>query len=279
VLSANVFVAALRALALARAAAPRVTIRPSPRDPVLARALVEAADDPAIRLSEERDVAATGADVVHVYGRDETIAQVRTQVAAGVRVRGHGAGLGVALVTGASPAGHAARALALDVAAFDQRGCVSPRVVLVPGDPARARACALELHTELAGLDDRVPRGALDPDERAAAVRWRDAALFAGELWSGSGHAVGVVHLAPGSSSALAIPPTGRHVLVVAVADLAEARRAVAPFASRIVTVGSDDLARGATVATAHARTAVLGRMQHPPLDGPVDRRTAGAVT
>src|SRR5580704_4810894 len=37
VLSANVFVAAMRALALALAAAPRVTVRPSPRDPVLAR--------------------------------------------------------------------------------------------------------------------------------------------------------------------------------------------------------------------------------------------------
>src|SRR5271165_4913288 len=40
ILSANVFIAPLRALALARAAAPRVTLRPSPRDPVLAQALV-----------------------------------------------------------------------------------------------------------------------------------------------------------------------------------------------------------------------------------------------
>lgn len=175
----------------------------------------------------------------------------------------------------------AARALALDAAAFDQRGCLSPRVALVQGDAASARAFAVALHVELEALDVRVPRGTLDPDERADAVRWRDATVFAGELWSGTGHAVGLLPFAP-AGVALALPPTGRHVLVVAVANLAEARRVIAPLAPLIVTVGTDDVARAATVTPAHARTAELGRMQRPALDGPVDRRTAadaGAVT
>jgi hypothetical protein len=248
-----------------------VTLRPSPRDPALARALVEAADDPRITLSLERDVAATAADVVHVYGRDASIAQVRAQVRAGVRVLGHGAGLGVALVTGKAPAAEAARALALDVAAFDQRGCLSPRVVLVVGD-ARAGEVAGRLHAELGDLDVRVPRGLLSPEETGESVRWRDTVAFADAVWTGAGHAVGLL---PGRVS-LAVPPAGRHVLVAPVRDLAEARHAVSAVAPLVVALGSDDLAAAAAVAPVHARTAELGAMQRPPLDGPVDRRTAG---
>jgi len=271
VLSANVFVAPLRAIALALGAAPRVTVRASPRDPALARALVEAAGDPRITLTVDRDVAATEADVVHVYGRDATIAEVRARVRAGVRVLGHGAGLGAALVTGKAPVGEAARALALDVAVFDQRGCLSPRLVMVVGDQERASEVAERLHAELGELDMRLPRGVLSPEESSESVRWRDTVTFAGALRVGGGHTVGIL---PGGAS-LAIPPAGRHVLVVPVRDLAEARRALAVVAPLVVTLGSDDPVAAAAVAPAHARTAELGAMQRPPLDGPVDRRTA----
>jgi len=87
VLSANVFVGALRALVLARAAAGRVTVRPSPRDPTLARALVAACEDRAITITSERDVSRTSATEVHVYGRDATVAAVRAQAPRGVVVR------------------------------------------------------------------------------------------------------------------------------------------------------------------------------------------------
>ncbi len=271
VLSANAFVAPLRAIALALGAAPRVTVRPSPRDPALAGALVAAAGDPRITLTLDRDVAATQASVVHVYGRDATIAQVRARVPAGVQVLGHGAGLGAALVTGKAPVGEAARALALDVAVFDQRGCLSPRLVLVVGDEERAGEVAERLHRELGELDVRVPRGGLSPEESIESVRWRDTVAFAGALRVGGGHCVGIL---PGRAS-LAIPPAGRHVLVVAVGDLAGARHALAVVAPLVVTLGSDDLVAAAAVAPAHARTAELGGMQRPPLDGPVDRRTA----
>ncbi len=271
VLSANVFVAPLRAIALALAAAPRVTVRPSPRDPALARALVEAAGDPRITLTLDRDVAATEADVVHVYGRDATIAQVRARVRAGVRVLGHGAGLGAALVTGKAPVGEAARALALDVAVFDQRGCLSPRLVLVVGDEPRAGEVGERLHAELDELDTRVPRGVLSPEETSESVRWRDSVAFAGALRVGGGHSVGILPV----RAPLAIPPAGRHGRAGPARDLADARHASAGAAPRGVTLGSDDPVAVAAVAPAHARTAELGGMQRPPLDGPVDRRTA----
>ena len=56
VLSANAFVAPLRALALARATSTRVSVRPSPREPNLTRALVEMSGDDAIAIVDDRDL-------------------------------------------------------------------------------------------------------------------------------------------------------------------------------------------------------------------------------
>jgi len=270
VLSANVFVAPLRAIALARAAAERVTVRPSRRDPVVARALVDALRDDAVVLVPGRDVAAVDRGEIHVYGRDETIAAVRSAVRPGVVVRAHGAGLGVAVVTRAADVAGAAASLAPDVAAFDQRGCLSPRVAFVEGDEDRAVAFAGALHAELRAWEARVPRGELTAQERADAARWCDTLAFVGRLWRGAAHAV--ASLPPGAS--LAVPPAGRHVLVVGEPDLAAVAARVAPIARFVVAVGSDDPGRASAAVPSHARASVLGRMQRPPLDGPVDRRS-----
>ncbi|HEY8039190.1 MAG TPA: acyl-CoA reductase [Polyangiaceae bacterium] len=269
ILSANVFVAPLRALAVARAAAPRVTVRPSPRDPALTRALVEATGEDAVALAEDRDVAAIDAGELHVYGSDETIATIRADVGPGVVVRGHGSGLGLAVVSGGADVESAAEAIAGDVVAFDQRGCLSPRVVLVEGDEGRGAALARTLHDRLAAWSRRVPRGALTDDERVDAVRWRGALAFAGSLWSGPDHEVA---LAP-RAAPLAIPPAGRHVLVSMVPRLDGVAPAIAAVARFVVAVGTDDVARVSAFVPPHARLSALGRMQRPPLDGPVDRR------
>ncbi len=289
ILSANVFVAPLRAIAIARAAAERVTVRPSSRDPALAVALVAAAGDPAVSIAEERDVARVSADRIDVYGRDETIARVRAAARSGVGVRGHGAGLGVALVAAGEHDNRgkrdkreieeAADAVAADVVPFDQRGCLSPRVVFALGTPAQGETFALALHHGLESLGSRVPRGALTPAERGESVRWRETLAFAGRVWAGADHVVALA--AP--QTPLAVPPAGRHVLVVPAASEAEVRALLAPIVRFVVIVGRSprvDVGKsaggdpGCTVAPPHARVALLGQMQHPPLDGPVDRRS-----
>jgi hypothetical protein len=282
ILSANVFVAPLRAIAIARAAADRVTVRPSSRDPTLAHALVAAAGDPAVTIAVDRDLSVLDADRIDVYGRDETIAQVRSRARPGVVVRGHGAGMGLAFVVH----GHvgelagAAEALAADVVPFDQRGCLSPRVAFVEGPPTHGEAFAAALHDRLSSLGSRVPRGDLTPDERSEGARWRETLAFAGRVWVGADHVVALA--APGMP--LAIPPVGRHVLVVPVDSATAARERIGPIARFVVSVGRSGrdapagsrpfaLASGG-FAPPHARVALLGRMQRPPLDGPVDRRS-----
>jgi len=254
VLSASVFVAPLRAIALALAASDRVTVHASRREPVFARALVAALGDPRVRLVEERVVDAAE---IHVYGRAETIASVRR--AAGPRsiVRGHGPGLGVALVSG--DFARAASLLAEDVTAFDQRGCLSPRVAYVVGDAhafARAAADALEARAAL------FPRGALDPGEATDLARWTSTAAYAGTLHRGAASAVAVL-------DADALPPSGRHLLVRPLdspASFLSVLGALGPF---VTTVGTNL----ALDPVPHVRLCALGAMQRPPFDGPVDRR------
>jgi hypothetical protein len=112
VLSANVFVGALRAIALARAASTDVVVRPSRRDPAFAHALVRAAivgGDRCLRIDESLDVASVEAGEIHVYGRDDTIAEVRAK--AKVPVRGHGSGMGVVWISGSADLTKAARGI------------------------------------------------------------------------------------------------------------------------------------------------------------------------
>lgn len=267
ILSANVFTAPLRALAIARAAADRVTVRASTREPELARALVDAADDAAISLVDERDAGAIAADEVHVYGRDATIASVRASARG--TVVAHGPGMGVAVITAAADPMAAAGALAADVVPFDQRGCLSPRIAVVEGDPERALSFARRLDDALAGWGERVPRGSFRPEESEENVRWRETMAFAARLWEGAGHTVALVP----SDSPLCIPPPGRHVLVLHESTLDACAARLAPVARFVVTVGTDDPHAVERVAPAHSRVTRLGTMQHPPLDGPVDRR------
>jgi acyl-CoA reductase-like NAD-dependent aldehyde dehydrogenase len=277
VLSANVFVGALRAIVLARAASDDVVVRPSRRDPAFARALVSAAiaaGDAHLRIDEALDVAAVDAGEIHVYGRDETIADVRAKARNGVRVLGHGSGMGVALVSASADLSRAARALSDDVVVFDQRGCLSPRIALVIGDEARAAALGDALHAELERLGASVPRGDLPADERAASGRYIATMTYACRVLVGSQHAIGIAP--PGAP--LVLPPPYRHVHIAACASLADAEKLLAPLANAVVSVGSDDLEAARAIARVcpWARLSALGLMQRPPLDGPVDGREPG---
>lgn len=274
ILSSNVFVAALRAIAIARAAAPRVLVRPSRREPHFPRLLVEAMQargDASVTLTPELVVDDVQRGELHVYGRDATIADVRARARPDVVVRGHGSGMGIAWVGRDADMSSAAEWLSDDVVAFDQRGCLSPRIAFVEGDDEAAGRFAAFAHDALRRAAGRVPRGALSVVERGEVQRWMQVVAYAGDLLEGDEHAVGLLP----SASPLHPGPPGRHLLVTACASpdgLRERLDALAPF---VIAVGADDEEQARRVAPPWARASKLGAMQRPPLDGPVDRRTS----
>ena len=85
-----------------------------------------------------------------VYGGDMTVEAIRGSVPADTDIVSYGPKTGIAVVLADSPPS-AAAALVRDVCAYDQQGCVSPRLVYVVGDSTRSfvehLATSLEEHT------------------------------------------------------------------------------------------------------------------------------------
>lgn len=268
VLAANVFTAAQRAIALALAAAPRVYVRPSRRDPTFARALIDAMADRRVTCIETLSSEATRG-VVHAYGRDATMRTIASDT--GLPVWAHGAGLGVAVVSPRTELDLAARMVADDVVVFDQRGCLSPRVAFVLGDLERAERFGLALAETLALDTIRLPPGHVSPEERAEILRARDVALLCGEVSGTVGAMVAVTPLE--KDAACILFPPGRHVSVVPVRDEIELRARLAFLGRALVGVACDDENLARSVAPEWVRIASLGKLQKPPLDGPVDLR------
>ncbi|MEZ4411231.1 MAG: acyl-CoA reductase [Polyangiales bacterium] len=123
VLASSVAVAPLRAIALPLLYGARsLRVKPSSRQPRFASLLVEAlaTHDVDVALDE-----GAPADVVVAYGGDETLTAMRDALPEGVVFYGYGHGYGASVVT--EPSEDAARAVALDVALHDQRGCLRSR--------------------------------------------------------------------------------------------------------------------------------------------------------
>ncbi len=267
-LSANVFVAALRAIAIALAAAPRVSVRSSRREGVMAELLQSGSG--AFEIVEALEP--RPGDHVWAYGSDQTIESLRRSLPPGVALHGHGAGFGVAVVEldAAVELEPIAAALAKDVALFDQRGCSSPRICIVLADNALARQFAERTARALAALELSIPRGRPSAAEAADERRFRDTAAFAFELFAAG---QGAVSFDAGGERWI-VPPAGRN-LHLAHADFPDLAR-LRELEPSIVALGVSAACRtrdelGALLR--HARVSALGSMQCPRLDGPVDRR------
>ncbi len=277
VLSSTIFSAPLRALACALARCERVTLSPSESAPFFAEALVAAADTDLVSLAPRRPLASMppGSEVF-VYGRGETISAIE-QEAEGLgfplHVHGHGPGFGIACV-GTRREDDLADRLALDATLFDQEGCLSPRIVFFEGSSEEGERFADELVTSFGRLETAIPRGTLDADMLAAIERHVTTALLAGPVTRGPTFSVSV-------SDTVILPPPGRNLHLVASGATFEDRlKAFAMETGRVVTnVGVDaaspKLSSMLGLSFPRARLADIGRMQIPPLDGPVDRRTA----
>ncbi len=268
-LPANVFVAAHRAIALALAQSPVVKVRASRREPHFAR-LLAAALPGAFELVEELEP--RSGDSVWAYGSDQTLSALRQKLPSGAVLHAGGPGYGVAVLDDDHADLQAARALARDMLAFDQRGCLSPRVACFVGGLSRAHAFAAALAAELAHFAQQVPLGKLSQEEAAEATRFRDTLSYAGRLFPAGPSAVAVI------DDRLVLAPAGRHLALMVTRDPLVR---LAPVASEVTALGlatAPALAQALRQALPKARASALGSMQSPAFDGPADLRTEARV-
>ncbi|HWA72541.1 MAG TPA: acyl-CoA reductase [Polyangiaceae bacterium] len=269
-LSANVFVAAHRAIALALAASPQVCVRASRREPAMASFLHEEAPG-LFDLVETLDPAA--GDQLFAYGNASTLDSLAGTLPAGVLLRGHGPGFGLVVCDESSiDDENLARfvdGLSLDIVLFDQRGCLSPRLVLFQGSAASATKLAQALAKALDDWQQRVPVGSSTEAERAEAARYAATLSYSGKLVTAGPGVIGVGPI----DSGLTLAPAGRSLHVLPVSD---APRRAESLATHITTFSApccEALRLAVTAALPLARPARPGQMQCPAFDGPVDRR------
>jgi acetylornithine/succinyldiaminopimelate/putrescine aminotransferase len=211
-----------------------------------------------------------------VYGSGETVAAVRAR--AGERVIANGPRVSVAVLAGASLPGFPdvqARELAREVAFLDQRGCLSPQIVLVDARLDR-HALGRALAGELAAIEQEWPRRRLALEAATAFRRAVDAAET--EVAAGGALALhGGTHepwaVVVEQSAQIRPTPLDRFVRLHPFSGRDGLRDALRPLRGVLECVGlAADADVTAEIADAcrtlgAARVCVLGAMQDPPAD------------
>ncbi|MCC7534642.1 MAG: aldehyde dehydrogenase family protein [Deltaproteobacteria bacterium] len=285
VLAGNVFSVALRAIALPLLVGSPVLVKASSRDPAFADVLVRTFGAVAPELLPAVGVVTYGggddaldaalvsrAEVVSVYGGRHAVEAFRTKAPGTARVVAHGHGMSFGLVTHDAFEGELepiCAALALDVAAYDGRGCLSPHAILVPRE---GRVSPEELARALArhGLEPigrTLPRGPLVESAQAQQTQWRSVAVARGFLHEGDDFSISVepsIRLSPGYRN-IALVPYGT------IADAMSLLASFAIFAKAIGITSAPGFVPAPLVSQLPTgcapRFVRAGTMQDPPLD------------
>jgi hypothetical protein len=260
VLAASVATAPLRAIALpwlARAA--RVSVRASRSQRKLVDVFVRAFGCDEIAMVDEIP---GDASVVSAYGSDDTLEVIRRKLPPGTQWEAKGHGVGVALADTMDDV----QRVAMDVVMYDQRGCLSPQMVLVRED---ALAFGRALFAELVEIEKTLPRGVVTLEEGSLVAQWQGVNAAQCEWFRRAKTcSVGVSHEARWVAS-----PGMRNVVVCTVRSVEDVLCVVGDQSRYITCVGCSDVWKDIRTALPQARVVSLGTMQDPPLDGPEDLR------
>jgi hypothetical protein len=220
------------------------------------------------------------ADVVVAAGSDTAVANLRS--ATHHRFVGYGHKLSFAFAARECLADRdqrraTAHALARDVALWDQRGCLSPRVCFAEGGFEAARELGAVVLEELRHIAATLPPGRLSTGEQLDIRRYRDAAewraiaddleriFFADQLHVGS--------VVVEQRTSLFPAPAHRCISIIPVAadadmiDLLHPLRALLEGAGIAAPAERRESIRQALAAESIPYVATLGEMQYPPLN------------
>lgn len=214
-----------------------------------------------------------GVDSLVAYGSDVAIAALAARRSGRFVGFGHKLSIAVVLLDRASDVQSLAAAAAVDVALYDQLGCLSPQTLYVVGaELSRRREFVERLAEALEEVECRWPRGGLGEGDAVAIRRLRDEYEWR-ELGGGG------VSLRAGRSWTILEDPTAgfrpsplhRTIFVRPLETIGDLRHAVGEWLPRIECVGMgpwpDAETRASLEALGVPRIAALGHMQDPGLD------------
>jgi len=195
---------------------------------------------------EEASALYAHADTVVAYGGNEALQAIQRRLPVTTRFLAHGHKLGFGVVSAqaldAARAPALARSAAWDVMRYDQQGCYSPHVFYVQrGGQVSPRDFAAYLAGELANLQRRFPRHALDLAESTAVAKWRQAIEWrtpaAGDVLLGDPEAAWSVAYTDAPPT-LAPTALQRSIVVAGIDTLDQVAPTVAPHAAYLQTAG-----------------------------------------
>lgn len=200
-------------------------------------------------------------------GSDETINGVRALMTHENSLVAYGHRLSIAVIGEGALDGATAAALASDVAAWDQLGCLSPAVAFVVGGSDEAlTAFGKAVAAHLEQLEHEAPRGELDASTAASIRAERETARLRFASATGSREFAPAVHSSAGSEwtvvleaddgpeAELRSTPLHRFLRIHPVRDAEALERLAAPLAPWLSTLATAGLSDGE-----HDRIAALG--------------------
>ncbi len=215
---------------------------------------------------------ATRVDLVSAHGGDHAIGEMRAATSPTTDFVAHGHGLGAVVVLRDALSAQVqalASSIARDVAAYDQRGCLSPQMILVErgGELSPRDLASLVASHGLASLAASMPRGVLPLDIGAQQVQWRGLASSLHELFEGDGYATSF------EGGGAARPTPGyRNIAVHAFDTVDEVGARLAPYGAhlKVVAIAGDEK-RLVLPPPLSPRVCAPGEMQRPSLIAPTD--------
>jgi hypothetical protein len=286
VLAGNVFTAGLRAIAypwlvgspvLVKLPSAAVSLVPwvqealAAADPLLADTL----ESCVFPRTEEayRAMLLDQADVVSVFGDDQTVENVKKSCPVGTRIQAHGHGISMAYLSAHAVQRAGERGvkqwladLACDVAAYEQRGCLSPLALWVeqPG-PLSSEWLAEELAKAMEQLEKRWPRTPGSAEQQSAEMQWKGVAQAVGQTWMGPW---GMISLERESS--FRANPGGRLLQLLEIDDISSFIQRTSVWGNHLKCVGIAGSVEewrpklGAWSARVFPRMVSWGQMQRP---------------
>jgi hypothetical protein len=218
-------------------------------------------------------------------GSDETISSIRNRLASNRRFVAYGHRFSIAVLGPGTTQSEGlleqtTKGLALDIARWDQLGCLSPvDLYLVGLSPTASKRVAERIAMALEELSTTMPRGEHSAEILAAhsvertEARMRAAVAKDGAYFDGKDFAVAL------ESDARARPaPLVRFTHLLPVASMADLERALAPFSSHLssAALAGFDEPDSERIGSQLKRLGVSricapGRLQTPPIDWPHD--------